>query len=693
MLPEFLCQSPVLNSTDLKRGASGSSLESATPIRTTVFTQIFEPEIKRNSPQNSANENSSQSHLKIFKMGLLFFALIFTFAMSLEKASAQGPPSGGEVKRMFDKTEMEKLKKYSNAAESRGWRTTGVAKVEVEIKDQRIQGHFFSATKIGFYLILFWLWVATTSWANNDAEKLTDLTRQNWNNYLIMVFPIVFFLSLLIPFFFASYPIAMMGLLIPIFGYIKHRNANRLEAEKVMTKEHIIFVIKRLMGAKVKKQIASYEQGSPIRLESGGKGLSSEITNGRTILARNKPGFNPFREILYKSLKRNATQVIFDFDAETVHVQFELDGCWQKIDDAFKLPPTREEADGIAEAAKLLVGLNPADRRNKQRGLFHIKYDRNFKKKMDADLYSMGTKNGEQIVIRYIVKKIPFENFEDLGMSQESQVKFKNFLRADKGLLILSALPGHGLKTMTNVAFNVADRFTRDFVTIEDVQNPYIVIENLLTQTYDSAKGETPMNVLGDVFFKEPKVLLLRDMVNKESLELCCDEVENDRLIVTTLRARDAAETIMKLLSTGIDPKVLSERLIGVVCQKLIRRLCPSCKEDIDPNPQILKHLGIKPGSVKDLYRKRVHPQVVTGEKDTYEPCHDCHEIGYIGRCAIYDILEINDEIREAIANNPSIESIRKAAFASQQYGFILDGGKLVADGTTSFEELSRILK
>lgn len=693
MFPEFLCHSKALNTFNLKDADPVSFEASETLTKTNPLdrsSRFFSGEIIRRQPEGDFLKISKGSFSwDLYKLSFFLLALFVTVVFCSGQAIAQGPPTGGEIKRIFSKEEMDQIKKEAQNAQSQGWRTTGIAKAS----EPKVQGHFFSATKIGLYLILFWLWVATTSWANNDAELLTDLSRPKWNRYLVTVFPIVFFLSLLVPFFFAGYPIAVIGFLVPIIGYVKHRNADRLEAEKVMTKDHIAFVLKRLSGAKIKQQKASYELGAPIRLESGGKGIDSETLNGRTILARNKPGFNPFREILYRSLKRNATSVVFDFNAETVNVQFELDGVWHKIEDAFKMPPTREEADGIAEAAKLLVGLNIADRRNRQHGLFHIKYDRNFKKKMDADITSQGTKTGEQIIIRYIVKKIQFSSFADLGMSKESEEKFRNFLRADKGLLILSALPGQGLKTMTDVAFNVADRFTRDFVTVEDAQNPYLPIENLLTQTYDSSKGETPVSVLPDVFFKEPKVLLLRDMVNKETLELCCEEVENDRLIVTTIRAKDAADTIMRVLSTGIDPKLFSERLIGVISQKLVRRLCPSCKEDIDPNPQILKHLGIKPGSVSDLYRKRVHPQLEPGEKDTYVPCPDCHEIGYIGRNGIYDILEVNEEIRQIIANNPSVEAIRKAAFASKQYGYILDGGKLVADGTTSFEELTRILK
>ena len=201
------------------------------------------------------------------------------------------------------------------------------------------------------------------------------------------------------------------------------------------------------------------------------------------------------------------------------------------------------------------------------------------------------------------------------------------------------------------------------------------------------------MTVLPDVFFREPKVLLLREMKTTDAFTLCCEEVANDRLIITTFRGRDSAETLMRMLQTGIDPKLFADSLIAIITQRRVRRLCPDCKEEIPANPQIIQRLGLPAGSVKTLYRKRVRPQLEPGQKDTYIPCETCSEIGYQDRIAIFDILEINDELRQIISTRPSVEAIRKAAIKSGQRGFMVDGARLIAEGITSLDELTRALK
>lgn len=615
---------------------------------------------------------------------LIFMSLILLGVLSgfrfTEDALAQAPaPDADAPKLLFNDGEIGAFQQTADKVNKEGWRKTG-------------KGHYFSILKISCYLILFWLWLATTTWVNNDAERLGDDERVRWNVYVVAVFAGSFFPIFLIPTFWIGYPCILVAYFLPLFQYIAHRNADKLAADKVMTREHIWYVLCRLSGKKVKAKKAAYETGSPIQVSSGGKEIDKETLNGRTILARNMPGFNSFREILYYSLRRNATAVGVEFTPDQVKYQFEIDGIWHPIEGIFKHPLTMEEANNLSIAAKTLMGLNVNDRRSRQAGLFHIEYDK--KKKADADFVSQGSKAGELFIIRFIQKKIAFSTLDELGMPFNRVEKFRSWINSEQGLIVFSAQTGQGLKTLTHVALSTADRFTRDFVTVEDINNPYQIIENVSLNTYDSKQGQKPNDILPDVFFKEPKTLLIRDLINTETLTLCCEEVKNSRVVITTFRGKDSAETLMRILSTGVDPKLLAETLLVVVTQKLVRRLCPSCREEIPANPQLIKRFGIKEGSVSKIFRKRVYPTPQPGEKNTYKPCADCNELGYNGRIGIYDFLEINDAIRQIITSpKPTIEAIRKAATDSGQHGFLVDGGPLVADGSTSFEELSRILK
>lgn len=556
-------------------------------------------------------------------------------------------------------------------------------------------GHFFSFTKLTLLTLLFWLWVATSGWINNDTQRQVDLHRVEWNYSSILIFPTAFVITLFLPVFWIGFPILVLSWLVPVMVYVHHRNTGLLAADKVMTPDHLWFLARRMMFMNVEPKKAAYETGSPIHLFAAGKNVSDEAKKGRTIAARNFSGFPHFKELVYQGIRRNAMMIRVESSLSQTNFFFFIDGVWIPIRDVFdqtsRRPVSPEEGQAMIAAMKVLVGGNTDEHNRRQGGEFLIQYDG--KKKMDALLVSQGKGGAEEVLIQFQLLSLPFFTLEELGMMPDRQASLRKILNAERGLCVLSAASGQGLRTFTNVAFTVADRFTRDFVTVEDRQKPYMVIENVPLAAYDSAKKETPMTVLPDVFFKEPKVLLIRDMINLETLKLCCEEIQNDRLIVTTFRGVDSADTIMKMLRTGISPKLLADALTSVVTQRLIRRLCPKCKEAIPAQPEVLRRLGLNPQTTPTLYRKRVRPVVEPGQKDVYIPCSHCMEIGYWGRAGVYDVVNMTDEIRQIISTKPSADAIRRAAAKSGDRGYFIDGAQLVGAGITSFDELRRFMQ
>ncbi len=557
--------------------------------------------------------------------------------------------------------------------------------------------------KIAILIVFYLSWVASSTWCNNDSERLGDPDQEKWNGANLIAFVVAFFLTLLIPIFWVGLPLLLVAWLVPIFRYIKARNKDLLEADRVMTAQHLSFWFRtKVLKQKVKPKPMPYEGGSMIQLEAAGMGLDERTAISRVVQSRNyngSAGYNNFRELLYHALHNRTTEVLVSFGAEETMFQYQIDGVYQPIEDAFKKPWTREEADDVAIAAKLICGLNPDDRRNRQSGLFKALYDKNKKGKpltCDVKLESAGVPTGEVFKIAFQFKTASFGNIAQICDDEARQNKMRAVINGEKGLVVLASAPHQGLKTLTTVMFNTADRFTRDFSSVEDVQHPYEFIENITTTKYDSSKGETPMTVLPDLFFKEPKVVLIRDMVNLESWQLACDEVQNDRLIITTFRGADSVATIVGLLKFGVDPSMLANSLNSVITQKLVRRLCETCREEIKPDPRILQQLGLDPKTEK-IYRKHFHAPVEPGQRDFYEPCEDCRDIGYKNRVALFDVLEITDEMRQIIAANADLakkeQALRQAAMKSGQRGYLTDGARLVAKGVTSYEELVRCLK
>ena len=567
------------------------------------------------------------------------------------------------------------------------------------------RGHYgmtLCPIKLALLLVFYIAWVATTGWTNNDSEKLGDPDQAKWNGMNLISFLVAFFVALLIPIFWVGLPLVVLARLVPLFIYIKTRNKGMLDADKVMTPGHIMFWFRtRVLKQKVKPKPMSYEGGSAIQLEATGLNLDEKVKISRTVQARNHEGsvgYNLFRELLYHALHNRAAEVVLEFGAEETKFQYQIDGVYHPITDAVKRPWTREEADQVSQAVKWLIGANPNERRARQSGIFKVLYDRNKKGKpftCDATIDFGGVPTGELAKVVFDFKTAPFNNVAQICDNVGRQEKLRSVINSENGLVILASAPHQGLKTLTTVMFNTADRFTRDFAGVEDVQHPYEFIENITTTKYDSSKGETPMTVLPDVYFKEPKVVLVRDMVTLDAWKLACEEVKNDRLIISTFRAPDSVATIIGLLRIGLDPNDLAAALTAVVSQKMVRRLCNVCKEEIKPDPRVLRQLGLDPNLPK-IYRKRVHQPVEPGQRDYYEPCEDCRDIGYYERVALFDILEINDEMRGVIASNADLakkeSALRQLALKSGQRGYLVDGARLVQEGVTSYEELVRCL-
>ena len=558
-------------------------------------------------------------------------------------------------------------------------------------------GGYFSTIKLLLLVFTFLFWVQATGWMNADLERLKKANREgaNFLNFALFAFlaPPLFFAV----FFWAVFPVLFLASFVNCMVYIVVRNAKLPPHEKVLTAEHIEFCYASLMnriGVKVKvKKRKVYEVGAPIDLEATGKNLTEQILQGRLVLARNQPGYNDFRQHLFDALETNATHLMLDFTPQQTTVKHQVDGVW------LSLPPiprviekgrTKDAMEEMLEAAKMLAGANPVDRRSRQVGTFLAVIRK--KTKYDVEFLSQGTQTGEAVMIQFVAKKVPFKSLDELGMRPELQTKFREHINAERGLFVACAPSGQGLRSSMDVFCRNCDRFTRDVVNIEDVQSSSEVIENVVLVKYDSAKGETPMTVLPDVIFKEPHALIVKDMARRDVLEYCLPEVDNPRLFFTMTRAKDGVEAIFQFLGTKVPPQDLLSRMTGTISQRLVRKLCSECKEPYQPTQQLMQQLGIKPDQVKELFRVRT-PLADPYQEKKRGVCENCSGIGYKGRTALFELIHMTDDIRAFIAANPDPVAIRQMIIKSGQTGFFYEGVRLLMQGDTTVEELSRVMK
>jgi len=178
--------------------------------------------------------------------------------------------------------------------------------------------------------------------------------------------------------------------------------------------------------------------------------------------------------------------------------------------------------------------------------------------------------------------------------------------------------------------------------------------------------------------------VVVRDLVNAETVRMLCDGASDGRLIVSAIRAKDCAEALLRVLALKAPPAEFAENVTAVLSQRLVRKLCEHCKEAYVPTPQTLAQLGIPQGRVDVFYRPPQHAE---------EPCAACSGIGYVGRTAIFELLVVNPAVRKAVASNAKLEVLRQAARKAGMRTLQEEGIVLVAKGITSLPELSRVLK
>jgi len=537
-------------------------------------------------------------------------------------------------------------------------------------------GFYFSLLKLTAFIALYLLWVKIGDWVNQDVQRL-HLSTKLWNPLVFFVFAVGYGIAfVLIPIFAVGIFLAALAVFVPFIVYVVHRNGKVDREERVLTPLHLRKVIGRLSGQKV-VELGPDDRPPPIRFQA--LGPNEQVRNLRMIPARQHPGYQAARELVAGAVEHRAEGAAFDIQAAGAACQYEIDGVW------ISRPPLQlQQILPAVEALKILCGLNPQDHVNRQEGRFEFQYAG---VPLAATFLSQGVSGGEKVVLRIQEKQTRFRKLEDLGMRPKLMEQLAKLLGEHRGMLVFSAPPGHGLRTTVTCALTSADRFSREWISIQEENAVYQPVENVHVHAYKAAERALLPDMLDKWFHLEPNVVVFRDIPDGEILELTAREVENDRLIITTVRAKDCCEALLRLAALQPRSPTFPKAVLGVLNQRVLRRLCDACKQPYAPPPELLQRLGIPPGRVQALYR----PGAPTQERP--EPCPQCQGVGYLGRAAFYELLVANDTIRKILAGKPDYAALRKAAKAAGMVGLQEEGVLLVAQGITSLEELQRILQ
>ncbi len=441
-------------------------------------------------------------------------------------------------------------------------------------------------------------------------------------------------------------------------------------------------------GGKSKKKSNAEEELPPIELKP--MAFDKNEAQGVVIACRQLPGFPVALNILAQGMKLRADRILMDYSAQGVAVRARVDGVWEAMP-----AMDRPTGDAALVVIKKIWGMNPAERRAKQDGKCAAAF---MKGDWIFSVSSQGTQTGERVLVSIEPKKPVLKALSDLGMRDKLQEKLKGFLNGH-GLVLISAPAGHGLPTTWRIALESADRYMRDWQSIEVKGEADAEMININQNVFDPKAGETPEETLRKVCLKQPDVLVMPSLFSDKVVEQLLVQLNAEQKhVVTKIVANDPVEAAILLLSTHkAHAKELLESLSCVLNQRLVRKLCDSCRQTFQPTPQLLQKLGIPPGRVTQLYQPFVAPppeQRVDAKGNPIEIpiCSKCNGRGYFGRAAVFELLAVTPELRAAIlkyAKTP--DAIRQYAKKSGHLTFQDEGLLAVATGLTSLQELQRI--
>lgn len=559
-------------------------------------------------------------------------------------------------------------------------------------------GFYAAIWKLVMLAVVTWFWVKSADWVSRDTDEMGEaigLPASIWNPVVALPFLFGFLLAVTIPIFVAGWAVAFLLWLAPFVIYVVQRNGRVTDDKKVFTPTHLQHWFANL-GKKQPKQREvkhAWQLGPEVELHAVGP---LQMENQQALIeARNFPAYVPMKYLLADALTQRAERIMLEYSASDVGVKYQIDGVWHnaapKVDR--KQLFDRSLGDAVLIVLKRLCHLKPQERRARQEGKMRVDFAGN---KYDTLLQSQGTQGGERVSLAFTLVSKQIPTLEELGMRDKVREQLNELMGpGHHGLVVFASLPADGLSATWRAALRGTDRLMRDFISIEPINKREPEVENVDVNKIDPAKGETVEAAIPKLMLKQPEVMCIPEIASGEALGKLAQWVKDeDKLGIVSTRAKDAPDSLLRLLALKPPIEPVSEMLRGVLYIRLVRRLCETCREAYQPTPDLLQKLGIPAGRVQLLYREK-QPRQPGQERKRGEPeiCPACGGLGYKGRIGIFEILTLDDKLRQAVLKQANLETIKKLSRAAGNRTLQEEGILLVALGTTSLTELQRVLK
>jgi type IV pilus assembly protein PilB len=375
--------------------------------------------------------------------------------------------------------------------------------------------------------------------------------------------------------------------------------------------------------------------------------------------------------VVRSAIRSHASDVHIEPLEKGVLVRHRLDGLLKEVMD---LPKWVHE--GLIARLKIMGGMDIAEKRLPQDGRIRVTTDDGTE--VDFRMSTLRTLFGEKVVLRVLDSRKGVPPLEELGFSAAALEELRHFLRYQHGMILVVGPTGSGKTTTLCSALTTLKTENSNIITIEDPVEYQLPGINQ-TQINDKIKL-TFASALRSILRQDPDVILVGEIRDEETAKIAMQAAQTGHLVLSTLHTDNAPSTVTRLTDIGVEPFVAGSALIGVVAQRLVRRLCMGCRRQYTPETEVLRALNISEADAAALPFYKA-----TG-------CDQCNHTGYRGRIGLYEVMPITDKLRRLIASRASEDALRDAALAGGMISLGEDGLAKVKSGLTTAEELLRVV-
>ncbi len=572
----------------------------------------------------------------------------------------------------------------------------------------RGDGLYFHPGKLIFLVLLYFAWLRTCRWVHSDCN-LMKLPSEMWNPILLACGIAGLAAVWIFPIFALGFLVFLVLYLAPTLSYVSLRNEQATQDQKVLTPQHI----RKLLRIWLRLDLAEPDEPRlrPIPVRFIGKSTQESAEETRRVARlQDSKGYRAALELIADAIARRATDIHLEPTKEDMIVRFRIDGILEASN-----PFARPTGDAVINIFKVLADLDITEKRKPQDGSFSAEVnspvepdesskskkkasddddgdaDQAFhepeynKRQVDFRVATAGSVVGEKLVLRILDPARQVVSLARVGMREHLRKQIRSIVTQPHGLLIVCGPTGAGKSTTLYACLAEIDRFQKNVITIE---NPVEYHIGNVTQIEINPKaGKTFATELRSILRQDPDVIYIGEIRDQETAEIACQAAQTGHMVFTTLHANDTVTAVARLVDLGVQPFMVANALSAVLGQRLVRVLCPNCKQRYKPNAELLRKANLPADKIKYFYR----PPEKSNDPDSQ--CPVCLGTGYRGRTGVFELLEITDPIREMIRENPNFNAIRQEAVKQGMKYLQEDGLRQVIEGKTSVQELLRVCK